>query len=314
MRPICILNLLIIFNSCATVPNLRKPSVTPCKGSYFLEVSDKSQLFVYDFQPIKSYHATIYLISGITGINHIKEKDIIEQLGNNENRVVVLHPRGTGYSDGVRGDITDFSDFINDYIEIISRDDDYRSKQHKILLFGLSMSTAIVLSVADKLKNVGGVILVNPPYKVKKANGMSPGVGQYMKYAWYYLLDKHKPVVNMAGDPARIINEEDRKESEARSADPLLVSYFSMYMMIESRKLLNSMIYFCGRAKYPLLLIYGLNDNLVDEKGCDMLFKKWKSNQKQYSLVKNGSHGKSTVILAKGIINSWIKELLVASG
>jgi len=288
--------------------NPDKPVLTNEKEGYFFKVKDNHRLFIYDYKPNENYNSTLFIISGITGINHNSEKDIIEQLSNSENRVVVIHPRGTGYSEGVRGDISDFSDFISDYIEIITSDKDYNSKQHKILLFGHSMSTAVLLAVADKIENVGGVILVNPPYILKKAKGMSPGFGEYFKYAWFYLFKKHKPIVNMAGDPTRIENEEDRKESESRINDPLLAKYFSMYMMTESRKLMNSMICYCRKEKFPLLLVYGLNDNIVDKKGCDMIYKEWKCEKKQYSLIENGSHGKSTVKLAPDIINNWIRK------
>ena len=171
------------------------------------------------------------------------------------------------------------------------------------------MSTAVLFAVADKIDKVGGAILVNPPYMLKKAEGMSPGFSQYIKYAWYYLFKKHQPIVNMAGDPTKIKNLEDRKESESRLNDPLLVKYFSMYMMMESSKLMKKMIDYSKSADYPLLLIYGENDNIVDKKGCDLLFETWKFEKKQYLLVKNGTHGKSTVIRSKDSINKWINEL-----
>jgi alpha-beta hydrolase superfamily lysophospholipase len=289
--------------------NLERPKVSSEGQGYFFMTKNGYQLFIYDYQPIQNYNTTIFLISGITGINHIAEKELIEQLSNYEYKVVVIHPRGTGYSDGARGDISDFTDFINDYIEIITKDKDYNSRQHKIILFGHSISSAVLLSVADKLENIGGAILVNPPYILKKAKGMSPGFGEYIKYGWYYLFQKHKPIVNMAGDPARIEDEEDRKESESRINDPLLVKYFSMYTMTESRKLMKSMIDYSKTANYPLLLIYGEKDIVVDKKGCDMLFDAWKFKKKQYLLVENGTHGKSTVILSKDRISKWINEL-----
>lgn len=289
--------------------NIDKPIVTNEKEGYFFEVKDKYKLFIYEYQPTENYNSTIFIISGITGINHNTEKDIIEQLSNTKNRVVVIHPRGTGYSEGNRGDISDFSDFINDYVEIIKSDKDYNSKQHKILLFGHSMSTAVLLSVADRIENVGGAILVNPPYILKKAKGMSPSFGQYLKYVWFYLFEKHKPIVNMAGDPTIIENEEDRKDSKLRVNDPLLVKYFSMYMMIESRKIMNSMLNYSKMANYPLLLIYGEKDNIVDKKGCDMIFDAWKFEKKQYAVIGKGTHGKSTVLLSKDTINKWLNEL-----
>ena len=301
--------LLFSISSCSSMKNSERPIASSDNEGCFFVTKNGCKLFIYDYQPIENYNATLFLISGITGINHIAEKDIIEQLGNNENRVVVIHPRGTGYSEGKRGDISDFTVFINDYVEIIKYDKDYNSKLHKILLFGHSMSTAVLLAIASKMENVGGAILVNPPYLLKKAKGMTPGFSQYFKYAWYYLFEKHKPIVNMAGDPTKIKNEEDKKESELRINDPLLVKYFSMYMMMESRKIMNSMIDYSKTANYPLLLIYGEKDNIVDKKGCDLIFEAWKCEKKEYISVKNGTHGKSTVILSKESICQWMIKL-----
>jgi alpha-beta hydrolase superfamily lysophospholipase len=278
-------------------------------NSTFVTARDGCKLFIYNYQPVEQYAAVIFIISGITGINHKKEKDIIELLANNENRIIVIHPRGTGYSHGKRGDILNFNDFINDYSEIIKNDKDYGSAQHKIFLFGHSMSTSVLLAAAEHLSNIAGAIIVNPPFIQKKAKGMSPSFWQYIKYAWYYLFAKHKPIVNMAGDPSKIENEEDRSDAEEKVNDILLVKYFSMYYMGEVRKLINSTLRYCRKANYPLLLIYGMNDNIVDKKGCDLIFKQWKHPNKEYRLVENGSHGQSTVLLAREIINKWIKRI-----
>jgi alpha-beta hydrolase superfamily lysophospholipase len=286
--------------------NFEIPTLANTDNANYFITKNGCRLFIYDYQPINNYNAAIFIISGITGINHNNEKDIIELLSNMENRVVVIHPRGTGYSEGEKGNISDFSIFINDYIEIIKSDKDYNSKEHKMFLFGHSMSTSVLLAVAEKLEVVGGAILVNPPYLMKKAKGMSPGFGQYVKYAWYYLFKSHTPIVNMAGDPKMMENIEDRIESEQKANDSLLVKYFSMHYMIEVRKLIKSTLEYCRRADYPLLLILGMKDNIVDKKGCDLIFNNWKHPNKNYQLIKNGSHGKSTVKEAKEIINKWI--------
>ncbi len=299
--------ILLTFYSCTSMKNFDKPDLVNKNEGNFLKVRDGLKIFIYDYRPIENYNSTIFIISGITGINHNSEKDIIELLSDNENRVVVIHPRGTGYSDGTRDDISNFNDFINDYAEIIIKDKDYGSKQHKVFLFGHSMSTSVLLAAADSLHNIAGAILVNPPYMQKEAKGMSPSFFQYIEYAGYYLFAQHTPIVNMAGDPAKIENEEDRKESESRINDPLLVKYFSMNMMTESKRIMDSMIDYSKTANYSLLLIYGEKDNIVDKKGCDLIYKNWKNENKEYKLIENGSHGKSTVKQANEIIKKWIK-------
>jgi len=288
--------------------NPSKPKIPSDSEGHFFRTKDGNNIFVYDHTPVQAYEATIFIISGITGINHHKEKEVIEQLSNGKNRVVVIHPRGTGYSDGKRGDISDFSLFIEDYIEIITHNKDYKLIKPTIL-FGHSMSCAILLAIAEKTEHISGAILVNPPYIRKVSKGMSPGFGEYLKYAAYYIFARHKPIVNMAGNPELIENEEDRKESEARANDPLLVKYFSLHTMLQSQKIMKHMIDYSQKAKYPLLLIYGLSDNIVDEKGCDLIYKNWNNTNKKYYKIENGSHGKSTVRLADEIINDWIDSV-----
>jgi alpha-beta hydrolase superfamily lysophospholipase len=301
--------LILILMSCKGRTNLERPFPKDNEEGFFISVRDGTKIFVYEYVPKNEYKSTIFIISGITGINHKSEKDVIEKLSNNESRVVVIHPRGTGYSEGKRGDISDFSNFIDDYVEIIKGDKfDHDSKQKRIL-YGHSMSCAVALVVADKLQNVDGVILINPPYKLKSAKGMSPSVGDYLKYIGYYIFAPHLPIVNMAGDPSLIENENDRRESELRNNDPLLVKYFSMYYMFESKKIMDAMVEYAKKAEHPLLLLYGKNDMIVDKAGCDQIFEAWKNPNKNYEIINEGSHGKSTVLKGAEIIINWIDRI-----
>jgi alpha-beta hydrolase superfamily lysophospholipase len=288
--------------------NQGKMKVAEKNSTCFFKTKDSLKLFIYDFIPDDAYTATIFMIAGITGINHHSEKESIELLSNNENRVVVIHPRGTGNSEGIRGDIESINLFINDYVDIIKKDSDYISSHHPVYLFGHSMSCAVLVAVADKLKNSSGAILINPPLIQKAAKGMSPNVWQYLKYAFYMLFAKHRPIVNMAGNPSLIQDKEDRKEAEQRANDKLLVQYFSMHYMNEVRKLLKSMPDYAAKAAYPLLLIYGMKDSIVDKKGCDLIYENWKHKNKTYHLVENGTHGKSTIQQSKKIIIQWLKK------
>jgi len=291
--------------------NPDRPIPAENEESNFITVQDGLKIFVYDYVPVSDFKNTIYIISGITGINHKSEKDIIELLSNSENRVVVIHPRGTGYSEGKRGDNSQLSDFIGDYAEIIKGDKYYKESNRKTILFGHSMSCAIALKVAEELQKTDGLILVNPPYKLKSAKGMSPGFGDYLKYIGYYIFAPHVPVVNMAGDPSIIENDADRKESEARINDPLLVKYFSMSCMAESKNTMDTMGENVQKADYPLLLLYGENDMIVDKAGCDEIYYAWKGKNKNYVIIKGGSHGKSTVVKGAEIIIKWIESISV---
>jgi alpha-beta hydrolase superfamily lysophospholipase len=306
---VALFSLSLMLISCHGMKNPDRPIPNKNEPGFFVTVRDGIKIFVYELVPISDFKKTIYLVSGITGINHKSEKNIIELLSNNENRVVVIHPRGTGYSEGKRGDNSDLSDFVRYYVEIIKADTYYNDSNRKIIFFGHSMSCANALKVAGELQKTDGLILVNPPYKLKSAKGMSPGFGDYLKYISYYIFAPHVPVVNMAGDPSIIENESDSKESEVRSNDTLLVKYFSMHYISESKKALNAMVKFSQQADIPLLLLYGENDMIVDKVGCYEIFTAWKVQNKKYEIIKGGSHGKSTVLKGAEIILKWIESI-----
>lgn len=303
---ICQVLILTTVYSCNGIKNPCRPFPSENEAGKFIKVRDGINIFVFEHIPDCEIKSTIYLVSGITGINHKSEKDLIELLSNNVNRVIVIHPRGTGYSEGERGDNSDLSVFIDDYVEIIKNDRYYSDINHKIILFGHSMSCAIAVRVANQLNKTDGIILVNPPFKLKSSTGMSPGFKDYLRYIGYYFFAPDVPVVNMAGDPSIIENEEDRKESELRNNDPLLVKYFSMKSMTESKKIMDSMSENARIANYPLLLLYGENDMIVEKCGCDTIFSAWKCQDKEYKIIKGGSHGKSTVLKGSEIIIHWI--------
>ena len=275
----------------------------------FCTVRDGTKIFVYEYVPVSDFKNTIFIISGITGINHLSEKDVIDRLSNSENRIIVIHPRCTGYSEGKRGDISNMSDFVADYVEIIKSDKFNSDSNRKSILFGHSMSCAISIKIARELQKTDGLILVNPPYKLKPAKGMTPGVRDYLRYIGYYIFAPHVPVVNMSGDPSIIENETDRKESEVRNNDPLLVKYFSMHYMTESKRIMNAMVKDALQADCPLLLLYGDNDLIVDKVGCDDIFTAWRNQNKTYEIINGGSHGKSTVFKGAEIIMNWIEGI-----
>jgi pimeloyl-ACP methyl ester carboxylesterase len=299
---------IVLLNSCNGMKNPDRPIPAENEESNFITVQDGLKIFVYEYVPVSDVKNTIYIITGITGINHKSEKVIIELLSNNKNRIVVIHPRGTGYSEGARGDTSPES-IIEDYCEIIEGDSSFYSADKKIILFGHSMSCAFTLEVAARIHSIDGLILVNPPYRLKPAKGMSPGFFAYMKYIGYYLFAPHSPVVNMAGDPSAIMDESDRIESELRNNDSLLVKYFSMRCMAESKRIMDAMAENAKEADIPLLLLYGENDNIVDRSGCDEIFIFWKGQNKRFELIKGGSHGKSTVIRSAEVISKWIERL-----
>ena len=63
------------------------------------------------------------------------------------------------------------------------------------------------------------------------------------------------------------------------------------------------------KADYPLLLLYGENDMIVDKAGCDEIYSAWKDQNKNYEIINGGSHGKSTVLKGSEIIIKWMESI-----
>jgi pimeloyl-ACP methyl ester carboxylesterase len=72
---------------------------------------------------------------------------------------------------------------------------------------------------------------------------------------------------------------------------------------------MDAMVNSARQSECPLLLLYGENDIIVDKKGCDEIYSAWKAQNKNYSIVPGGSHGKSTVYNGSEIIAKWIERL-----
>ena len=77
----------------------------------------------------------------------------------------------------------------------------------------------------------------------------------------------------------------------------------------DDARLIRKTLCHSKKAIYPLLLIYGDKDNIVDKRSCDIIFDAWKFEKKKYMIIENGTHGKTTVKLAENIINEWIADI-----
>ena len=110
--------IIICLFQCASMKNL-DPEIPSNLEGRFIITEDDTSIFIYDYIPKQKNLGIIYIISGITGINHFQEKDMILALSQDKYQVSLIHPRGTGFSGGPRGNLKDFSLILKDYMYII---------------------------------------------------------------------------------------------------------------------------------------------------------------------------------------------------
>lgn len=299
-----------VVTACATVP--MTPPV-PLPGNdptlQVLTARDGVQVVYAQLLPETPPRAWLLYVSGVTGFNHRlmqQQSDAFTAAGVG---VLYVYPRGTGYSGGERGDLPDVDVFVDDHRRALAQARS-GSLQAPVFVMGASMGAALAVKVALGVGANGGVILVNPAFRLRELKGASPTAAQYLRYAMYYVFRRHTPVVDMGGDPELIAEPRDREEARQRKEDPLVQPLHSMHTMMLARDVMEALPANASRCNAPLLLLNGMKDPLVDPSGHDVIVNAWKGPDKRRVDVPDGAHGYSTVVDALPQLSQWVVEHL----
>ncbi len=274
--------------------------------NYFTS-EDGLRLYYEDFCPNNNVSGVVLVTPGIGGIMNGDYDKFGNFLSKNGFAVYVLHPRGTSYSEGKRGDISDFNlilkDFINfiDYIRGL-----YSGKQ--FFLFGHSLGGAIAIKLGVETDSgVSGIILVNPAYRYSRQSG--PSFWTVISYAFNYIFRPSALTVNMCSDPEKIKHPADRKEAIDRLNDPLIVKRFSMRYMAGARKIMQESLKNARVIDVPLLMIYGAEDEIIDHTGSDEIFNIWRCARKKKVVLQQAGHGIHAVNMSLKVILEWLSDI-----
>ncbi len=206
------------------------------------------------------------------------------------------HPRGTGQSEGVRGDIDDYALFLADLEQGLAwlRQ---RFTAKPIFLFGHSAGAALALAleVVARTPHVAGLVLVNPAYKLSSSEGMRPSVTDYVRYGVNCVFRRSTLTVDMNRAPSQVREAADRAEAEAMQRDPLVVRHFSLRYLLAQRRVMDRSVTNAKATDAPLLLIQGARDWVVDPTGNDALLAAARTTDKVKVIAADGAHGSTAV-------------------
>jgi acylglycerol lipase len=220
----------------------------------------------------------------------------------------ILHPRGTGYSDGVRGDIDDYGLFLDDLQIGLDRVRE-TFPGTPVFLLGHSAGATLALEVAAKAKKpLAGLVLVNPAYRMTYGEGMGPSFTDYVVYAFNAVFRRSALTVDMNGNPGAVKNAADREEALAMQRDPLVVRYFSMRYMLAQREVMNGCLKNAAAIDAPLLLVQGAEDALVDPRGNDEILAAARTADKVKLVAARGAHGSSAVETIVDELLQWLRS------
>jgi alpha-beta hydrolase superfamily lysophospholipase len=140
--------------------------------TYFV-ARDGLKLYVERYLPAAAIIGVVMMAPGIGGIRANDWDELGDYLSRAGYAVLVLHDRGTGYPEGVRGDLAGYRLVIEDF-EFFLKDAKSTYPEKPVFLLGHSLGGITTIQIARDLDDeVSGVVIINPAYRYWKKAGPS---------------------------------------------------------------------------------------------------------------------------------------------
>lgn len=295
---------LALVAACASFPRVSSPPLSPPDDAEWLDAGAGARLYSALTAPPDA-GATVWFVVGHEVGSAPLYPAFTAALHEAGFATAVFHPRGSGYSDGLRGDTDDYPAVLADYRRFL--DELSRRAPGKVFLFGHSAGAAFALeTAATSQAPLGGVVLVNPAFKLKASEGMTPSFGDVVVFAGNLVFRPAALTVDMNSRPDAIPFGPDRDEGRALQADPLVVRYFSMRQMLAQKQVMDRCADNLARVSAPVLLVEGAHDALVDPAGNAELLARAKSSDVVRLVAPDGGHGSSAVETMRPALLEWL--------
>lgn len=220
--------------------------------------------------------------------------------------VIRVDERGTGDSEGVRGDIKDYNIVIKDYICLIKKVR-MENTDKKIFVLGHSFGGVVVTRLAFEVKKeLSGIVLLNPMFGYAKEYG--PSLHDIIFFIYCMIFQPSKPVYNIAGDLNRINYPLDKEEALSNDNDSRIVKKFSVRYLMTTKKIIDLSAYYSKHNSIPLLLARGKRDEFIDKEKTAEIFDIWPCDNKHEIIIENAGHGTYIANLVAVEIIKWLNS------
>lgn len=299
---------MLLVAGCVSYPRVDRPPLSPPPGAETLEGEQGVPLYFSAREPKGALRGVIYFVLG-PEIGAAEPYPTFSAAALDAGyALAVLHPRGSGYSPGLRGDIRHYRLVLDD-LRRGWEELDRRYAGARRFLFGHSAGGPLALEVAATSRSTpSGIILVNPAYRMSYQEGMGPSCRDYFAYAFNAVFRRSALTVDMNSNPSAVRFDADRAEAEAMQADPLVVRFFSLRYLMGQRKVMRRSVKNAAKISAPLLVVQGEHDALVDPAGNDEILAAVDVADKGKHVAPEGGHGSSAVETSAAVLVRWLDE------
>jgi alpha-beta hydrolase superfamily lysophospholipase len=201
----------------------------------------------------------------------------------------VLDHQGFGRSEGDRGHVERFSDYIDDYEQFVNKvlQDHPEYADLPLFLFGSSMGGNLAIQLANKRPDMwNGVVLLAPAIMPHKAS-----TAPWMLYA-VRVLAKHLPkFIPFTSAPWR--STIDKDVVNCYVSDPLTYTFpFGMragwcWEMLQAMQRVTSTV---RNVEWPFVIFQGTQDTVTNAEGCVLFHQQARSQDKAYRELEGWAH------------------------
>ena len=225
--------------------------------------------------------ASILLIHGL-GEHILRYKDIAEPFTETGFSLLGFDLPGHGRSAGKRGHIDSFGDFISEIHEF--RQFLEKENFHSQFVMGHSLGGLIAFHYGlSHPEGIEGFVLSSPGLKVKmKVPGWKIALGKLFSSLFpTFTQDSELPPESISTQP---------EEVEKYRNDPLVHSKVTARFYVEMTRAMEESLQSAREFAYPVIIIQGEDDPLVDPEGAKSLYETIGSSDKEIFLYPGAFH------------------------
>lgn len=248
------------------------------KQSNFKSSFDNKNIFYQSWT--KPNPTQVLVLQHGFGEHSDRYKNILDTLKDENISVYALDSRGHGRSEGKRGHVDQFQNYIDDLSDLIRIAKEEEKKQ-KVVLLGHSLGGVIALQYTTEgfnQENLSGIIASSPGLKIKM------DFEKEIKKFAAQILSSIMPSTTLDANIDLKFLSHDQNVIEAYKKDPLVHGKVSFQMGLNLFNLGSALIQKAHLITIPIFMIHGDADGITDCEGSKEFYSKLTTPNKEIKI------------------------------